>query len=122
MSSHAVVVGAGFAGLCAARVLSRVFDRVTVVERDRLPSSPEDRPGIPQGRHVHALLARGLVERPLAVAQDGRRLSDADAAVHFRLHEQVVTHVGGPARDAEDVAQAEVEGHVAQGGTHACGL
>jgi 2-polyprenyl-6-methoxyphenol hydroxylase-like FAD-dependent oxidoreductase len=50
------------AGLCAARVLGEFFERVTVLERDRLPDAPEDRPGIPQGRHVHALLARGLGE------------------------------------------------------------
>jgi 2-polyprenyl-6-methoxyphenol hydroxylase-like FAD-dependent oxidoreductase len=61
-SSHAVVIGAGFAGLCAARVLARTFDRVTLLERDRLPTAAEDRPGVPQGRHVHALLARGLLE------------------------------------------------------------
>lgn len=46
------------AGLLAARVLSNEFDKVTIVERDDL-SMPGDRPGVPQGRHVHALLARG---------------------------------------------------------------
>ena len=65
---HAVVIGASFAGLCAARVLGDFFDRVTIVERDALPSGARDaqatldRPGVPQGRHVHALLARGLTE------------------------------------------------------------
>lgn len=46
------------AGLLAARVLSDHFARVTVVERDDLATSG-DRPGVPQGRHVHALLPRG---------------------------------------------------------------
>jgi 2-polyprenyl-6-methoxyphenol hydroxylase-like FAD-dependent oxidoreductase len=59
---HAVVVGAGLAGLCAARVLAEHFERVTIVERDALPRGAEDRPGVPQGRHVHALLARGAAE------------------------------------------------------------
>src|SRR5690606_15955047 len=45
-------------GLLAARVLSESFERVTVIERDDL-SQPGDRQGVPQGRHVHALLARG---------------------------------------------------------------
>ncbi|MGW6730686.1 2Fe-2S iron-sulfur cluster-binding protein [Nocardia sp. NPDC055029] len=56
--SHAVVLGASMAGLLAARVLSESFAKVTVIERDDL-SSPGDRRGVPQGRHVHALLARG---------------------------------------------------------------
>lgn len=58
--SQAVVAGAGMAGLFAARVLSEHFDRVTVIERDRLPADPEPRKGVPQGRHVHVLLPRGL--------------------------------------------------------------
>jgi 2-polyprenyl-6-methoxyphenol hydroxylase-like FAD-dependent oxidoreductase len=42
-----------------ARVLSDHFVKVTLVERDRLPQSAEPRKGVPQGRHVHALLIRG---------------------------------------------------------------
>lgn len=48
------------AGLLTARVLSDHFDRVTLIERDKLPSRPDARKGVPQGRHVHVLLARGL--------------------------------------------------------------
>jgi 2-polyprenyl-6-methoxyphenol hydroxylase-like FAD-dependent oxidoreductase len=55
---HAVVLGASMGGLLAARILSDCFGKVTVVERDDL-SAPGDRRGVPQGRHVHALLARG---------------------------------------------------------------
>nr|WP_203615181.1 monooxygenase [Streptomyces sp. SID13726] len=36
-------------------------DRVTVVERDRLPDGAEPRPGVPQGRHPHVLLQGGQV-------------------------------------------------------------
>jgi len=57
---HAVVIGGSMAGLLAARVLSDHFDRVTVIERDRYPATPAPRPGVPQSRHLHALLARGL--------------------------------------------------------------
>jgi 2-polyprenyl-6-methoxyphenol hydroxylase-like FAD-dependent oxidoreductase len=56
---HAVVIGGSMAGLLAARVLADRFDRVTVVERDRLPDGPEFRKGVPQSRHLHVLLGRG---------------------------------------------------------------
>jgi 2-polyprenyl-6-methoxyphenol hydroxylase-like FAD-dependent oxidoreductase len=59
---HAVVIGASIGGLCAARVLSEFFDRVTVFERDELPVTPGNRAAVPQGRHVHLLMARGAVE------------------------------------------------------------
>ncbi|MEV6360620.1 FAD-dependent oxidoreductase [Nocardia asteroides] len=55
---HAVVLGASLAGLLAARVLSDSYDRVTVVERDRLEDGGPRR-GVPQGKHVHALLPSG---------------------------------------------------------------
>jgi 2-polyprenyl-6-methoxyphenol hydroxylase-like FAD-dependent oxidoreductase len=56
---HAVVVGASLAGMLAARVLSDHFDDVTLLERDRLTETPAARKGLPQARHVHALLERG---------------------------------------------------------------
>lgn len=57
--SHAVVLGAGVAGLLAARVLSDSYRTVTVVERDVLAGDLEPRTGVPQGRHLHNFLARG---------------------------------------------------------------
>ena len=56
---HAVVVGGSMAGLVAARVLTAHFDRVTIIERDRLPDGADHRKGVPQARQLHALLARG---------------------------------------------------------------
>ncbi|RSS44600.1 NAD(P)/FAD-dependent oxidoreductase [Streptomyces sp. WAC08241] len=56
---HAVVIGGSLAGLLAARVLAEHAEKVTVVERDRLPGGPEARPGVPQGRHLHVLVAGG---------------------------------------------------------------
>jgi 2-polyprenyl-6-methoxyphenol hydroxylase-like FAD-dependent oxidoreductase len=47
------------AGLLAARVLADFFDQVTLIERDALPKGAENRKGVPQGRHLHALLTRG---------------------------------------------------------------
>ncbi|OBF50287.1 hypothetical protein A5787_08370 [Mycobacterium sp. 852002-50816_SCH5313054-b] len=56
---HAVVLGASMGGLLAARVLADFYDRVTVIERDILPLHPINRRGVPQGRLIHALAARG---------------------------------------------------------------
>lgn len=56
---HAVVIGGSMAGLLAARALADHFDRVTVLERDRLPDGPEARKGTPQARHIHVLLTAG---------------------------------------------------------------
>jgi 2-polyprenyl-6-methoxyphenol hydroxylase-like FAD-dependent oxidoreductase len=62
MGKHAVVIGASLAGMCAARVLSDHYDKVTVFERDDLPAGPTNRSAVPQGRHVHLLMARGAAE------------------------------------------------------------
>ena len=59
VGEHAVVLGASMGGLLAARVLADFFRTVTVVERDVLSDDPANRRGVPQGRHPHALLARG---------------------------------------------------------------
>ncbi len=53
------MIGGGIAGLVAARVLARHFERVTLLDRDRLPDGPEPRAGAPQSHHVHVLLTRG---------------------------------------------------------------
>lgn len=62
---HAIVIGAGVAGLGTALTLSRTGWRVTLIERDPTPlpaTAAEafywDRRGAPQVRHSHALLAR----------------------------------------------------------------
>src|SRR5262245_48287655 len=57
--THAIVVGASMAGMLAARVLSEKFTRVTVLEREMIPGGLIGRPGVPQARHLHALLPKG---------------------------------------------------------------
>ncbi len=59
-AGHALVIGGGMTGLFAARVLADYFGRVTVIERDELPDSPRPRKDVPQSRHVHVLLLRGV--------------------------------------------------------------
>lgn len=56
----AIVIGASMGGLLAARALADHFERVTLLERDVFPPAGEHRKGVPQGRHVHALLVAGL--------------------------------------------------------------
>lgn len=56
---QALVLGAGMAGLCAARVLADYFTRVILIERDNLPESPRHRRGVPQGPHIHTLFTSG---------------------------------------------------------------
>lgn len=60
IGKQAVVVGAGMAGLTAARALAEFFERVVVLETDALPREAAHRPGTPQSTHIHALLAGGL--------------------------------------------------------------
>jgi 2-polyprenyl-6-methoxyphenol hydroxylase-like FAD-dependent oxidoreductase len=55
---HAVVLGASMGGLLAGRVLADFYDRVTVVERDIVPTDPVNRRGVPRGRPIRAVLAR----------------------------------------------------------------
>jgi 2-polyprenyl-6-methoxyphenol hydroxylase-like FAD-dependent oxidoreductase len=57
---RAAVLGAGLAGLMAAAALRPYFDDVVVIEKDRLPETPQPRKGVPQGHHVHTLLGFGV--------------------------------------------------------------
>ncbi len=59
LGQQAIVCGASMSGLLAARVLSDFYEQVTLVERDPLPEGPEQRRGVPQARHFHALLSTG---------------------------------------------------------------
>jgi 2-polyprenyl-6-methoxyphenol hydroxylase-like FAD-dependent oxidoreductase len=56
---HAVVLGGSIAGSLAARVLSDAYRTVTVIDRDALFGADGPRRAVPQGHHIHALLARG---------------------------------------------------------------
>ena len=50
------------AGLSAARVLSRRYSSVTVLDRDTLPDDASPRRGVPQSAQPHILLISGLIE------------------------------------------------------------
>ncbi|MCK6629101.1 MAG: monooxygenase [Anaerolineae bacterium] len=59
IGQHALVIGASMGGLLAARALADYYRQVTLLERDSFPARGEQRKGVPQGRHTHALLAQG---------------------------------------------------------------
>jgi 2-polyprenyl-6-methoxyphenol hydroxylase-like FAD-dependent oxidoreductase len=78
---HALVIGGSMAGLLAARVLSERFGRVTIVERDRFPKGPAFRKGVPQSRHLHALMIRGRMISERLFPGLGEELEEAGAVL-----------------------------------------
>jgi hypothetical protein len=60
LGRRAIVVGAGIGGLAATGALAQHFERVDILERDRLATSIASRSGTPQDWHPHGLLAGGL--------------------------------------------------------------
>ncbi len=61
MLGKAVVMGGSIAGLLAARVLSDHAESVVVIDRDDLRVTGQ-RPGVPQGTQLHALLPGGFLQ------------------------------------------------------------
>ncbi|WP_280368712.1 NAD(P)/FAD-dependent oxidoreductase [Nocardia wallacei] len=115
---HAVVLGAGMAGLFAARVLADHYATVTVVERDRLTPDGNGRRGVPQGRHSHGLLMRaadiaetrfpGLVEKLIADGAKAFSAFDDFRAVFFGR----VLHRSATGRSSVAASRPFLEAHV----------
>ncbi|MCM3669185.1 FAD-dependent monooxygenase [Mesobacillus maritimus] len=59
LSSRAIVIGGGVAGKLSARVLADYFEEVMIIEKDHKQDQPQNRSGVPQGLHGHALLKSG---------------------------------------------------------------
>jgi 2-polyprenyl-6-methoxyphenol hydroxylase-like FAD-dependent oxidoreductase len=104
VDGHAVVLGASMGGLLAARVLADFYESVTVVERDLLPRGVDNRRGVPQGRHVHAILGRGCQVLTELFPGFADELTAADV----------------PALDYKDLSKAYfcIGGHPSMGATH----
>jgi 2-polyprenyl-6-methoxyphenol hydroxylase-like FAD-dependent oxidoreductase len=103
IGERAVVLGASIAGLLAARVLAEAYAQVTVIDRDELPETAVHRRGVPHGRHLHALAARGqeaLEELfPGLTAElvaDGAPIGDLldDGRLYFSGHRLCHAHAG----------------------------
>jgi 2-polyprenyl-6-methoxyphenol hydroxylase-like FAD-dependent oxidoreductase len=58
-SVHVVIIGGGLAGALTAAALAPHSGRVTVIDRDVLPDTPQPRRGLPQARHAHVLWSGG---------------------------------------------------------------
>jgi 2-polyprenyl-6-methoxyphenol hydroxylase-like FAD-dependent oxidoreductase len=101
---HAVIVGAGIGGLTAAKALSAYFEKVTVLERDALPSGPEARTGTPQSRQVHVLL-RGGLDALIEFFPDFETELERAGAVRVRVGSEIRVESPGfdpfPPRDLE---------------------
>jgi 2-polyprenyl-6-methoxyphenol hydroxylase-like FAD-dependent oxidoreductase len=81
---NALVIGGSLAGLFAARVLADFYDKVTILDRDVFPVTPDHRKGVPQSYHAHALLptAFPILERLFpGIMNDLRR----DAATAYNI-------------------------------------
>jgi pimeloyl-ACP methyl ester carboxylesterase/2-polyprenyl-6-methoxyphenol hydroxylase-like FAD-dependent oxidoreductase len=107
IGEHALVIGAGMGGLLAATALADQFERVTVIERDELPSEVTPRRAIPQGRHAHALLARGQSCLEQLLPGISGELLDAGAQPYRALREMRFT-LGGHQLARGDVGRDSI--------------
>ena len=99
---QAAVIGAGIGGLAAAKAVAPHFEKVIVIDRDALPDAPTPRPGTPQARHTHGLLAGGC--RALECLFPGIEFDLVKAgAVRYRVRRDMRVEVPGfdplPQRD-----------------------
>src|SRR5580658_5616650 len=117
VGKRAVVLGGSMAGLLAARILSDAYAEVVVVDRDTLTGVSDPRRGVPQGRHAHALLARGAQILEELFPGLAKELADADmpqfdmGEMHWHLEGQRLVNYHTGLR-AVSVARPNLEGHV----------
>lgn len=89
-------------GLTAAKALASHFEKVTVLERDALPSQPQARTGTPQSRQVHVLL-RGDLDALAGLFPDFETELERAGAVRARVGREIRVESAGfdpfPRRD-----------------------
>jgi 2-polyprenyl-6-methoxyphenol hydroxylase-like FAD-dependent oxidoreductase len=81
IAKRAIVIGAGVGGLAAARALSDFCEEVVIVERDALRDDATARPGVPQGKHPHGLLAAAMTALEYLFAGFSQDLAAAGAVL-----------------------------------------
>jgi 2-polyprenyl-6-methoxyphenol hydroxylase-like FAD-dependent oxidoreductase len=102
VGKQAVVIGAGIAGMAAARALAGWFEQVIVLEQDRLSDAPEHRSGTSQGYHAHGLLVGGLVALETlfpGIGADFARAGAVPLRINQDLREEPANREPMPQRD-----------------------
>jgi 2-polyprenyl-6-methoxyphenol hydroxylase-like FAD-dependent oxidoreductase len=102
LGKQAIIIGAGMAGLAAAGAVADYFERVILLERDRLPDQAVPRSGAPQSRHLHVLLPGGRQALTDLFPHFEKDLLDA-GAVALRMASEARAEIPGlgplPTRD-----------------------
>jgi 2-polyprenyl-6-methoxyphenol hydroxylase-like FAD-dependent oxidoreductase len=93
VSRRAIVVGASVSGLLASHALRPYFGRVTILDRDFLPSAPAFRTGVPQSRHVHQIL-RSALDHIEGLLPGFSADLDAAGAVRLDLSADIAVYLG----------------------------
>jgi flavin-dependent dehydrogenase len=88
---RAILIGGGIAGVLAAHLLARAGWAVTLLERDRVPPGTAFRAGVPQSRHIHRLLMRGLAALEARFPGIAAEL-EGEGAIQLDLARDVATH------------------------------
>jgi 2-polyprenyl-6-methoxyphenol hydroxylase-like FAD-dependent oxidoreductase len=89
----AVVLGASISGLLAGRVLADFFDEVILLDKEGLDQGPVPRRAVPQGNHIHVILAptyhvlnRFLPDLIEDLVAGGAHVFDAGTDLQFHVH------------------------------------
>lgn len=90
----AVVIGAGIAGLCAAKALAEHFRSVILLEQDVLSSDAQHRKSAPHAHHVHVMSATGRLTLG-KLFPDADRLFAQSAELLDWCRDLRMYHVGG---------------------------
>ena len=105
----AIVIGASITGLMAAKVLSKYYSRVLILEKDEVGEEAVSRKGQPHTRHLHGLLPAGLnVMRSYfpdlleELEQGGANIVDFAGGMHWFTHGgyRKSFHIGMPSVSA----------------------
>jgi 2-polyprenyl-6-methoxyphenol hydroxylase-like FAD-dependent oxidoreductase len=101
---RAIIIGCGWAGMLAARILADYFEKVTIIERDTLDDEHEQRRGgVPQGGCTHLLMAKGMDIVNKMFNNEYLRLVIKRGAVPLSLTKEWMWHQRGSWRKRADV-------------------
>ncbi len=115
---RAIVIGGSMSGLLAARVLADYYQDVVLLDRDAFPNPGENRRGVPQGQHAHALLSSGrqVLEKYFPGLKDELFSQGALKGDYqkVRWFDNGVYHTRFDGLEALLISRARLEAHVRQ--------